>query len=77
MRSHYPPEFKSQIVLEVLREGETVNEIAAKHVIHLCWAATLPNPAYLGLLDYHGVQDHAFWIFPSFHRLFIILRLLV
>ena len=33
-RNHYPPEFKSQIVLEVLREEATVSEIAAKHSLH-------------------------------------------
>jgi len=33
-RNHYPPEFKTQIVLEVLREEATLNEIAAKHGLH-------------------------------------------
>lgn len=33
-RNHYPPEFKTQIVLEVLREEATLNEIAAKHDFH-------------------------------------------
>ena len=29
-RTHYTPEFKSRIVIEALREEETVNEIAAQ-----------------------------------------------
>ena len=33
-RQHYTPEFKFQVVLEVLREEQTVNEIAVKHQIH-------------------------------------------
>jgi len=33
-RNHYPPELKTQIVLEVLREEATLNEIAAKHGLH-------------------------------------------
>lgn len=32
-RNHYAPEFKTKVVLEVLREETTVNEIAAKHGI--------------------------------------------
>lgn len=32
-RRNFSPEFKSQIVLQVLREEYTVNEIAAKHQI--------------------------------------------
>lgn len=30
-RQHYTPEFKFQVVLEVLREEQTVAEIAVKH----------------------------------------------
>jgi len=30
-RNHYSAEFKSKIVLEVLQESSTVNEIAAKY----------------------------------------------
>ena len=33
-RNQYSAEFKSQVVIEVLREEETVNEIAAKHGIN-------------------------------------------
>ena len=33
-RQHYTSEFKFQVVLEVLREEQTVNEIAVKHQIH-------------------------------------------
>ena len=33
-RQHYTPEFKFQVVLEVLREEQTLNEIAVKHQIH-------------------------------------------
>lgn len=33
-RNNYPPEFKSKVILEVLREEATVNEIAAKYGIH-------------------------------------------
>ncbi len=32
-RNSYKPEFKTQIVLEVLREEKTVNQIAAEHQI--------------------------------------------
>ncbi len=32
-RNHYSPEFKSMVVLEVLQEVFTINEIAAKHGI--------------------------------------------
>jgi putative transposase len=32
-RNHYSPEFKSRIVIEVLREEATVNEIAAREGI--------------------------------------------
>ena len=32
-RNHYSAEFKSKVVLEVLQEASTVNEIAAKHSI--------------------------------------------
>jgi len=34
IRQRYTPEFKFQVVLEVLREEQTVNEIAVKHQIH-------------------------------------------
>ena len=30
-RNHYPAEFKSKVVLEILAEESTVNEIAAKY----------------------------------------------
>ena len=30
-RTHYPPEFKTEVVLEVLAEGQTVNQVAAKY----------------------------------------------
>jgi len=30
-RNHYPPEFKTKVVLEVLQEASTVNEIAGKY----------------------------------------------
>jgi transposase-like protein len=33
-RNQYPAEFKAKIVLEVLREEGTVNEIAARHGIN-------------------------------------------
>jgi putative transposase len=33
-RNHYSAEFKAKVVLEVLREEATVNEIAAKHGVH-------------------------------------------
>ena len=32
-RRHYNPEFKAQIVLDILREEHTVNELAAKYQI--------------------------------------------
>ena len=35
-RQHYTPEFKFQVVLEVLREEQTVAEITVKHQIHPC-----------------------------------------
>ncbi len=34
-RKRYTPEFKSQIVLEVLKEEKTMNEIASAHGIHV------------------------------------------
>jgi len=33
-RQHYTPEFKAQVVLEVLREEKTVQEIASAHKLH-------------------------------------------
>ena len=30
-RTHYPPEFKTKVVLEVLAEEQTVSQIAAKY----------------------------------------------
>ena len=33
-RKQHSPEMKLQVVLEVLREEQTVNEIAAKHGVH-------------------------------------------
>lgn len=33
-RNHYSAEFKTKVVLEVLREETTVNEIAAKHGVN-------------------------------------------
>jgi transposase-like protein len=33
-RRHFPPEQKSKIVIAVLREEKTVNEIAAEYHIH-------------------------------------------
>ena len=33
-RNQYSAEFKAKVVLEVLQEEATVNEIAAKHGIH-------------------------------------------
>jgi len=32
-RNQYSPEFKAQVVLEVLREESTINEIAGRHDI--------------------------------------------
>ena len=32
-RTHYPPEFKTKVVLEVLAEEQTVNQIAAKYLL--------------------------------------------
>lgn len=34
-RNSYTPEFKSQIVLEILREEKTLNEIASAHGVHI------------------------------------------
>ena len=34
-RKRYTPEFKSQVVLEVLKEEKTMNEIASSHGIHV------------------------------------------
>lgn len=34
-RKRYTPEFKSQIVLEVLKEEKTMSEIASSHGIHV------------------------------------------
>ena len=33
-RQHHTPEFKFQVVLEVLKEERTVNEIATAHQLH-------------------------------------------
>lgn len=33
IRRNYTPEFKAQVVLELLREEKTVNELAAEHQI--------------------------------------------
>lgn len=33
-RNHYSANFKTQVVLEVLREEATINEIVAKHGVH-------------------------------------------
>jgi len=33
-RNHYSASFKTQVVLDVLREEATINEIAAQHGIH-------------------------------------------
>jgi transposase-like protein len=33
-RQYHTPEFKFQVVLEVLKEKHTVNEIAAEHQLH-------------------------------------------
>ncbi|WP_367616781.1 transposase [Heyndrickxia coagulans] len=35
MRKQYTPEFKTQVVLEVLKEEKTMNEIASAHGIHV------------------------------------------
>ena len=34
MRKHYSPEFKAQIVQELLKEEKTLNQIAAENGIH-------------------------------------------
>jgi len=34
MRKHYTPEFKAQIVKEMLREEKTVAQLAAEHGVH-------------------------------------------
>jgi len=34
-RTHYPPEQKAQIILEVLSEGQTLAQIAGAHGIHV------------------------------------------
>jgi putative transposase len=34
MRKHYTTAFKVQVVLELLKEEQTVNQLAAKHGIH-------------------------------------------
>lgn len=33
-RRNYSPDFKAKVVLELLREEETISQIAAKHKIH-------------------------------------------
>ncbi|WP_083813933.1 transposase [Caldalkalibacillus thermarum] len=35
-RNRYTPEFKTKVVLEVLREEQTVNEIAGKYELSHC-----------------------------------------
>ncbi|NCG69288.1 transposase [Bacillus coagulans] len=35
MRKSYTPEFKTQVVLEVLKEEKTMNVIASAHGIHV------------------------------------------
>ncbi|MED4406266.1 transposase [Heyndrickxia coagulans] len=35
MRKQYTPEFTTQVVLEVLKEEKTMNEIASAHGIHV------------------------------------------
>ncbi|MGF7086357.1 transposase-like protein [Kroppenstedtia sanguinis] len=34
-RKRYTPEFKSQIVLEILKEEKTMSQIALEHGIHV------------------------------------------
>lgn len=34
-RKRYTPEFKSQIVLEILKEEKTMSQIASEHGIHV------------------------------------------
>lgn len=35
MRKQYPPNFKAKVVLELLKEEKSINELAAEHNIHL------------------------------------------
>lgn len=48
-RRNFIPEQKAQIVIEVLREEKTLNEIAALHDVHpnqlSCWKAEFLNNA--------------------------------
>lgn len=34
MRKNYPPSFKAQVVLEILKEEKTISQLAAEHGIH-------------------------------------------
>ncbi|MED4412057.1 transposase, partial [Schinkia azotoformans] len=34
-RNSYTPEFKSKIVIEILKEEKTINEIASNHGVHV------------------------------------------
>lgn len=33
-RNHYTPEFKAKVIMEVLKEAETISQIAQKYGIH-------------------------------------------
>jgi len=34
MRKNYPPSFKAQVVLEILKEEKTISQMLAEHGIH-------------------------------------------
>jgi putative transposase len=64
-RNHYSAEYKTNVVLEVLREEATVNEIAAKYgispVMISCWRQKFLERAPLKLLlESPILQTHLF-----------------
>lgn len=52
MRKSYSPEFKTQVVREVLREDKTLSQIAAMYEVHpnqvAQWRVRLARPPYPG-----------------------------
>lgn len=62
MRKSYSPEFKAQVVREVLREDKTLSQIAAMYEVHPNQVAQWRDQALVGLTDVFSRKKERDWV---------------
>lgn len=68
MRKHYPATFKSQRVLELLKEEQTVAQIASEHGVHPTQLHQWKAIALKGLPDLFGDEHKAVAALQAAHE---------